>query len=268
MRQRPRAVATPVKRGPIVRPSESEAAALPSSPVETTFASMAAAAAGPMNENLSVFVMIDPVSPAPDPTPPAFTEEKTMDAAPDCQMPADDQVASGDQSVPGVGIASDDRIDIVPVSAGPADIISSVPDMTEPDVAPVVPPAYSLTPAQGIAKMMKSTEEFVAFGQANMEAFMKSGQIWAAGIQNLTKQMAATAKISFDESVSTFKAISTAKSVKEAFDLQSGFARTAFEKAMSESNKLTDASIRLTEQTLAPITARVTSTVETMGKPA
>jgi hypothetical protein len=51
-------------------------------------------------------------------------------------------------------------------------------------------------------------------------------------------------------------------------ELQSGFARTAFEKAVAESNKMADASIKLTEQTLAPITARVTAAVETFGKTA
>ena len=121
---------------------------------------------------------------------------------------------------------------------------------------------------QGMKKMMKSTEDFVAFGQANMEAFLKSSQIWATGMQDLTKQIASTAKTSFEESVSTFKAMSTAKSVKEAMDLQSSFAKTTLEKAMAESNKITDASIKLTEQTLAPITARVTVAVESLGKPA
>ena len=65
--------------------------------------------------------------------------------------------------------------------------------------------------------------------------------------------------------MSTFKAMSSAKSVKEALEMQSSFAKAALEKAVAESNKLTDASIKLTEQTLAPITARVTLAVEKFG---
>jgi phasin family protein len=141
----------------------------------------------------------------------------------------------------------------------------------------VVPAATQLTTTalttqktltQGMKTMMKSTEDFVAFGQANFEAFVRSGQIWSAGVQELTRQFASSAKASFDESVSTLKAITTAKSVREAMDLQSTFAKAALEKAMFESNKLTDASIKLTEQTLAPITARVTVAVESFGKTA
>ena len=104
--------------------------------------------------------------------------------------------------------------------------------------------------------------------QANVEAFVKSSQIWAAGVQELTKVFAATTKVSFDESVSTFKAIAAAKSVTEALDLQSAFANGVVAKTLAESNKLIDASIKLTEQTLAPISARVTGAVETFSKAA
>jgi phasin family protein len=147
-----------------------------------------------------------------------------------------------------------------------ADTVAAVAAEVAEAAAAVEPTPSTMT--QGIKTMMKTTEDFVAFGQANLEAFVKSGQIWSAGVQELTKQIATSAKASFDESVSTFKAMSTVKSVKEAIDLQSNFAKAALEKAMAESNKLTDASIKLTEQTLAPITARVTVAVETFGKAA
>jgi phasin family protein len=148
-------------------------------------------------------------------------------------------------------------------AAAVTEAIATVEDIVPAVIQPTKP---ALT--QGMKTMMKSTEDLVAFGQANMEAFVKSSQIWSAGVQELTKQFATTAKASFEESMTTFKAITTAKSVKEAMDLQSTFAKSALEKAMAESNKLTDASIKLTEQTLAPITARVTMAVETFGKAA
>ena len=121
---------------------------------------------------------------------------------------------------------------------------------------------------EGMEKAMKTAEEFVAFGQGNVEAFVKSGQIWAAGVQDLTKQVAATAQASFEESMSTFKALTSVKSLKDAMDLQAGFARAALEKTMTETGKLTDASFKLTEQALAPITARMTVAVEKFAKSA
>ena len=119
---------------------------------------------------------------------------------------------------------------------------------------------------ENMEKAMKTAEELMAFGQGNFEAVMKSSQIWAAGMQDIGKQFAATAQASIEETMSTFKALSSVKSVKDAFELQSSFARAALEKTLAESGRLTDASLKLTEQTLAPITARVTLAVEKFAK--
>jgi len=121
---------------------------------------------------------------------------------------------------------------------------------------------------EGMEKAMRTAEDFVAFGQGNMEAMMKASQIWAAGMQDLGKQVAATAQGSLEETMATFKALATVKSLKDAIDLQTGLARTTIEKTLAESGKLTDASIKLTEQTMAPITARVSLAVEKFAKPA
>jgi phasin family protein len=120
---------------------------------------------------------------------------------------------------------------------------------------------------EGMERAMKTAEEFVAFGQGNLEALVKSSQIWVAGVQDLGKQIAASAQASFEETVSAFKALTSAKSVKDAFDVQANLARSTLEKAIAESGRLTDASFKLTEQTLAPITARMSVVAEKFAKP-
>jgi phasin family protein len=121
---------------------------------------------------------------------------------------------------------------------------------------------------EGVEKAMKTAEELVSFSQGNLEAMLKSGQIWAAGMQDLSRQVAATAQASFEETMSTFKAMTSVKSLKDAMDLQAGLARATMEKTLAESGKLTDASFKLTEQAIAPITARVTLAVEKFAKSA
>ena len=121
---------------------------------------------------------------------------------------------------------------------------------------------------EGMEKAMKTAEELVAFGQGNVEAVVKSSQIWASGMQDLSKQIAASAQASLDETLSTFKALTSVRSLKDAVDLQAAFARSTLEKTLAESGKLTDASFKLTEQALAPITARVTLAVEKFAKAA
>jgi phasin family protein len=118
---------------------------------------------------------------------------------------------------------------------------------------------------EGMTRAMKTAEQLAQFSQGNVEAIVKSSQIWATGWQDLSKQMAATAKANMDETMSAFKALTSVKSLKEAFDLQSSFARTSMEKAMAESGKMTEHSLKLAEQSFAPISARVNAAVETFS---
>jgi phasin family protein len=127
--------------------------------------------------------------------------------------------------------------------------------------------ASQLNMKEGITKTMKTAEEVVAFSQGNMEALIKSGQIWSTGLQDISKQMASSMQASYEEAMSAFKALTSVKSLKEAVDLQVGLARSAVEKSVTESSKYTDASFKLAEQALAPISSRVTLAVEKFSKP-
>ncbi len=109
---------------------------------------------------------------------------------------------------------------------------------------------------------MKSAEQFVTFGQGNIEALVKSSQIFASGLQDLGKQMAANAQAAMDETMSTFRALTTVRSVKEALDLQTTLARSTLEKAMSQGGQVTETSFKLAEQAMGPIASRVTLAVE------
>lgn len=115
-------------------------------------------------------------------------------------------------------------------------------------------------------KAMKSAEEMVSFGQGNLEAMMKSSQILATGLQDLSKHIAASAQAHIDESVANFKALSSVKSVKEAMDLHTNMTKAMIEKSLAETGKITDASMKLAEQAIAPLTARVTLATEKFGK--
>jgi phasin family protein len=116
---------------------------------------------------------------------------------------------------------------------------------------------------QGYNSAMKTAEQFAQFHQGNVEALVKSSQIWVTGMQDLTKHVATNAQAALEEGVSTFRALTTVKSLKEAIDLQTSYAKSSMEKAMAESSKLTETSLKLAEQVSAPLTARVNAAVET-----
>jgi phasin family protein len=119
---------------------------------------------------------------------------------------------------------------------------------------------------ESVEKAMKTAEEMVSFGQGNLEAIMKASQIYASGFQDISKHLAATSKASLEESVAFTKSLMGVKSVKEAVDLQSSFAKSSIEKAVSETSKITDATVKLAEEAIAPLTARMSLAVEKFGK--
>ena len=118
---------------------------------------------------------------------------------------------------------------------------------------------------EGMQRVMKTAEQMTAFSQGNMEALMKANQILSNGLTDISKMFAASAKASLDETMSNLKALTSVKSVKEAFELQSSFAKASMEKALAESGKMTEQSMKLAEQAFAPISARVNAAVETFS---
>ena len=91
---------------------------------------------------------------------------------------------------------------------------------------------------------------------------MKSGQVWAAGWQDITKTMAGTAQAHLDQTMSTGRALASAKSLQEATDLRASLMRTCFQTVFAETGKLTEASMKLVDETMAPIMARITLAAE------
>lgn len=117
------------------------------------------------------------------------------------------------------------------------------------------------------AKMTRAAEDAAEFGRGNVEAFTHAAQVYFTGVQELVRQMAANVQGLSEHAMEGAKALSTAKSLKEATELQANLARTAFEKSMADANALREQMTKLTEAAFAPLTARVTVATEKFGRP-
>jgi phasin family protein len=115
--------------------------------------------------------------------------------------------------------------------------------------------------------LTKATEQVASFSQGNIEAIMRSGQIWTTGCQALSKTMAATAQAHLDQTMSIWKALSSVRSLKEAMELQTSLPQRSFETAFAETGKLTTATMKVAEQAMAPIVERFTLSVEKLTRP-
>ncbi|MDB5370365.1 MAG: phasin [Roseomonas sp.] len=115
--------------------------------------------------------------------------------------------------------------------------------------------------------LQKTTEDAVEFNRGNIEAFTKAAQTYMAGLQDLSRQAFAMMQGFGEQAVENTKALSTMKSLKEAAELQTGFARSTLEKSVAEATKLNEAAFKLAEQAAAPLAARWTLAMEKMAKP-
>lgn len=118
------------------------------------------------------------------------------------------------------------------------------------------------------AQTLKAYEDAAKFNKENLDAFVVASTTYAKGVESVSKSWAAFAQETFEASANVAKAILGAKTLKEAVDLQTDFAKTTFDKFVAEGTKVSEASIKVTNEALEPINARVNVAVEKILKPA
>lgn len=103
----------------------------------------------------------------------------------------------------------------------------------------------NFTSASGDAAR-KSFERSVAlmgemgeFNKANMAAMAESAQVAGKAIENMSTRAASYAKTSMEQVMEVGRSVSTAKSVKEAMEIQADFAKSAFDRYLEELNAWT-----------------------------
>ncbi|MDR3517824.1 MAG: phasin family protein [Azospirillaceae bacterium] len=115
--------------------------------------------------------------------------------------------------------------------------------------------------------LLRGYEELTSFSKANVDALVASSGVLVKGFEDIGKAVAAFTRSSVEANVANSKALLTAKSLKELVELNHTFARTSFDALMSETTKLSELSIKVANESLAPINARVNAAVEKIAKP-
>ena len=115
-------------------------------------------------------------------------------------------------------------------------------------------------------KAFDGYEDFAAAAKENMDAALKSSQLFAKGAEAINAQMLAVAREAMEENLKASKAVLACKTPEALFELQNEIARTNYEKAIAETKKLTEMSVKVAEEASAPINARVNANVEVITK--
>ncbi len=114
----------------------------------------------------------------------------------------------------------------------------------------------------GFDKAVKNYDQFLGYGKENVEAYMKAANATGKGVETLHNELYAFSKHSVEESIEAKKALMGSKSVHEAFELQSGFAKSAFDSYVSQVTKLGEIFSSTTKEAIQPLQGRVQAWVE------
>lgn len=116
-------------------------------------------------------------------------------------------------------------------------------------------------------QLLKSYEELTSLSKSNVDAIVASSTVVAKGAETAGKQVAAFTQASLEKNVAAGKAVLAVKSIRELIDLQNTYFKTTLDALVAEGTKLQELSVQVTNDALAPISARVNATVQKLAKP-
>jgi phasin family protein len=121
--------------------------------------------------------------------------------------------------------------------------------------------------AKAAETQFKAADEVAAFGKSNVDAFIQAGTIFFHGFEQIARTMVSLTQAQVEANMSTAKALISAKTLTELTDLQNAYSKTTFDHVVSEATHLSELAIKITNEAIEPISARVTATIEQMSKP-
>lgn len=86
--------------------------------------------------------------------------------------------------------------------------------------------------------MIKSFEDIQKLSQSNTDTAMRMMGEWSKGWQTIATEMTDYSKRSFEEGTATFEKLLSAKTLEQAFEIQSSYAKRAYEDYMQQLSKI------------------------------
>jgi len=118
---------------------------------------------------------------------------------------------------------------------------------------------------EAVKRSRKAAEELAELYRGNLDAFVEAGKIAASGAQSIGQDIAAKSRDSLEQTANTVRSFAEAKNPTELLQLQSDFARTAFDRFVEESSNLTESVVKLAGEAFQPISNRASANVEKLN---
>lgn len=135
-------------------------------------------------------------------------------------------------------------------------------------------------PATEIAPMTKEQLESVAgdalktygdlasMGKLNIESALKAAAVLTKGVEEIGQAWAALSKRLVDVQMSSLQTLLGARNIKDVVEVHADLTKTHFQTAMSEGAKISELTLKVANEAIQPLSARVTDTVKATAKAA
>ena len=145
------------------------------------------------------------------------------------------------------------KVETAPVKAAPAAKAQKDPFKVDP---------FKMDPKAAFA----GYGDLAAANQETLDAVVKAGSVMARGMESFSKELMTFAQASAEANAAVATRMFGVKSLQEAIDLQNAHARDSFDKAVAETSKLTEMSVKVANEAFEPLQARVNVAVEKLLK--
>ena len=115
---------------------------------------------------------------------------------------------------------------------------------------------------EGVEKTLAALNDANAHSKKNLEAVVASVTAATKGAEAVGASAIAYSKKSVEAQVAAAKSLAGAKSVQEAVELQTAFAKSAFEAYVAEVTKISETVAASVKASMSPLNERVTALVE------
>jgi len=102
-------------------------------------------------------------------------------------------------------------------------------------------------------------EEFQDFSKQQLEAIASASSSWAKGLQELAAESTDYSKKAFAAGSTTFEKLLGARSVESAIQIQTEFAKQAYEGFVAQATKVSELYTRVASDALKPVTTAYAS---------
>lgn len=117
-------------------------------------------------------------------------------------------------------------------------------------------------------KGAKLFEEINEFNKGNIEALVESSKVAAKAAETLGQEAAETARKNYETASSALKSFASVKSPTELFQLQSEYARNAFDAFVAQASKNSETVLKLAGEVVQPLSSRFAVAAEKIKKAA